>query len=314
MATCLLLAATATASPLPTRDQNPLLAGFGLPRPMPTRSSAEWQFQADFNWGSSALIQDDARERLLVDAETREVRLTAQGRLTDRLLLAVSVPYRSTNGGSLDGFIDNWHDFFSLPEGARRQFPKDRLHLSYSRDGVAQFDRQGSMSALGDASIAAGWQLNNSTDTALTGWMEIKVPTGSSNDLTGSEAFDISAMIAGEYRWGPRWRVFGQAGITHLGDGDLLAAQQRTWVGTAMAGVSARFWPRVELTVQVDAHTAAFDSQLDYLGDAMILNLGGAIDLGKRWQLSLGVSEDVMVEASPDVVFVLGIRQALTSR
>lgn len=279
---------------------------------MPTRSSSPWQFQADFNWGSSALIQNDARERLLVDAETRELRLTAQGRLTDRLLLAVSVPYRSTNGGSLDGFIDNWHDFFSLPEGARRQLPKDRLHLSYLRDGVTQFDRQGSMSGLGDASIATGWQLRNTTNTALTGWMEIKLPTGSSSGLTGSEAFDISAMIAGEHRWSPRWLVFGQAGITHLGGGDLLAAQQRTWVGTAMAGVSARFWPRVELTVQVDAHTAAFDSQLDYLGDAVILNLGGAIDLGRHWQLSLGVSEDVMVETSPDVVFVVGLRRAMS--
>jgi hypothetical protein len=79
-------------------------------------------------------------------------------------------------------------------------------------------------------------------------------------------------------------------------------------VGTAMLGISGRFWQHVELTVQLDGHTAAFDdTQLGYLGPATMLTFGGAILLDSGWRLSLGVSEDIVVEASPDVVFVLGL-------
>jgi hypothetical protein len=60
----------------------------------------------------------------------------------------------------------------------------------------------------------------------------------------------------------------------------------------------------------VDAHTAVFEtSALDFLNEAVILNLGGAIQLNHHWTLTLGLSEDVMVEASPDVVFVIGVRR-----
>jgi hypothetical protein len=309
----LLIAASAAAAPLPTHDQSPLLAGFGLPRPMSTRfDSSDWQLHADFNWGSSALIQNNAREQLIVDGETRDLRLSAQGKLTDRILLALSVPYRSTSGGSLDSFINSWHDFFGLPTGERQRLPKDELRVSYVRDGVPLINRRSNSSGLGDASIAAGWQLIHSPETALTGWMELKLPTGSSDDLTGSEAVDVSAIVAGEHRFNDRWSVFGQTGITHLGKGDLLPSQQRSWIGTAMAGVSSRLWKRVELTIQLDGHTAAFDdSQLDYLGEAIILDVGGAIDIGDHWILSLGVSEDVMVEASPDVVFIVGVSRTM---
>lgn len=311
---CLLLAITgiAAASPLPTRDQNPLLAGFGLPRPMPTQLPASsWEFSADFNWGSTALVQNTAHERLLVDAETRELRLSLNGRLSDRWLVALSVPYRSTSGGSLDGFIDGWHDFFGLPDGARSSLIDDQLQLSYARAGVTQLDRHRSASGIGDTSLAAGWQIKTAPDSALTGWVELKLPTGSSSDLTGSGAMDISAIVAGERRFGERWSIFAQAGATRLGRGDLFTAQQQRWVGSAMAGISARFWPHVELTAQIDGHTAAFDdTELDYLNEAVILNLGGAILFDSGWRLSLGVSEDILVEASPDVVFVLGVRRA----
>jgi hypothetical protein len=43
----------------------------------------------------------------------------------------------------------------------------------------------------------------------------------------------------------------------------------------------------------------------------VILNLGGAWHFDNGLELSLGLSEDVMAEASPDVVFIVGIRKGI---
>jgi hypothetical protein len=311
IAGCLLLACSAASTaPLPTRDQNPLLAGFGLPSPMPSRVEG-WQWSADFNWGNSAIIQDAPGEQLIVDAETREVRVSLNGKVADRWLVAASVPWRSTSAGSLDHFIDSWHDFFNLPTGNRTQLSTDALRVSYRDGNGRRFDRRTSMSGIGDIDIAAGLQVIATPQSSLAAWLDAKLPTGSSSDLDGSGATDVSIVVAGEHRFAGRWSVFGQAGATYLGEGDMLPDIQRQWVGSASAGVTARFWRSLDLTLQFDGHTAAFDSRLDYLGEAVILNLGGAWHFDNGLELSLGLSEDVMAEASPDVVFIVGVRRGL---
>ncbi|HKQ31266.1 MAG TPA: DUF3187 family protein, partial [Burkholderiales bacterium] len=60
---------------------------------------------------------------------------------------------------------------------------------------------------------------------------------------------------------------------------------------------------------QLDAHTSAYDSNLDFLGDAVVLTVGGDYRFSSGWRLDLGVSEDIAVEHSPDVVFVIGVKQ-----
>jgi Protein of unknown function (DUF3187) len=60
----------------------------------------------------------------------------------------------------------------------------------------------------------------------------------------------------------------------------------------------------------VDAHSAVFDSNdVDFLGDAVLLSVGGSYEFTSDWQLTLGVSEDIAVESSPDVTFVVAIRK-----
>src|SRR6185436_1762963 len=124
----------ARAEPFSVRDQNPLLAGFGLPAAMPARlENQTFSASMDLFWGSTALIQDDGFESLTVDAETREARFSLQGAINDRLSWQLQVPYRYTGGGSLDGFIDSWHDMFGLSEGARPLLRDDQINISYSQ-------------------------------------------------------------------------------------------------------------------------------------------------------------------------------------
>jgi Protein of unknown function (DUF3187) len=309
-----LLGATAAAhaAPFPTRDQSPLLAGFGLPTAMPARipDGGRWSFAADLNWGSTSLLQAAPDEALIVDAETRELRLTVQRSLGPRTALQVQVPWRYTGAGTLDGFIDDWHDFFGLPQGARNQLPEDALRIAYERDDTVLLDIDTSRSGLGDSTASFGYELASTDATAATAWLSIKFPTGDAGDLTGSGATDASLVLAATHRLSERWEAFGQAAVTWLGDGEILSEQQRSVVWSGMAGIAWRAIGGLHLKAQIDTHTAVFDpSQLDFLGDAVLLTVGGDYRFDSRWRLDLGVSEDIAVEASPDVVLIIGVRR-----
>jgi hypothetical protein len=66
-----LFSTTVTADPFPTRDLNPLLAGFGLPSALPARVAGDsWSIATDLNWASTSLVQRVDSEQLIVDAET----------------------------------------------------------------------------------------------------------------------------------------------------------------------------------------------------------------------------------------------------
>ncbi len=304
------MVASALAAPLTTRDQNPLLAGFGLPAPLPANLNAMPSRDAQFNWASSAIFQNSNSERLTVDAETKELRLILAHPWDDRWATRLQLPYRETSGGSLDGFIDRWHDWFGLPEGVRPQQPHDRLLIDYSRDGFNRVHVTDRSSGIGDITLDVGYQSLSSPNTNLTLWASIKLPTGNANDLTGSGAADESIAAAFDHRLGSRWSLSVQLAGTHLGKGDLLPANQKSFVASGLVAVSFAATSNTEITAQVDGHTAAYDSDLKFLGTAAILTLGGAHRFNSGWRLELGVSEDIAVDASPDVVFVVRLAQA----
>lgn len=310
----LVTAGTASAAPFPTRDQNPLLAGYGFPMPLPARLATAdgWRFAADFNWSSSAIAQSNDAEALIVDAETRELRMTAGRGFAGRWMFQLQVPYRYTGAGNLDSFIDSWHDAFNLPSGARNDFAQDQFRIAYERNGAIDLDMQTSASGIADISADIGYQLRADANSSLAAWVSVKLPTGDADKLTGSGAADAALAIAGEHRLGDRWSAFGQLEVAYLGNGDLLAGQQRSVAWSALAGLGVNVWRGLELKLQFDAHSAVFDSTaLDFLGEAVILTVGGAYQFESGWLLDAGVSEDIAVDASPDVVFLLGLRRAL---
>lgn len=294
--------------PFAVRDQNPLLAGFGLPVAMPSRIGVQWAASLDISWGSTALTQEVGEEAILLDAETREARVTLQGPISDRFAWQLQLPYRYTGGGNLDSFIDSWHDFFGLAEGARPLLPRDQTNIVYARSGARQPDMRSSASGLADIQVALGYSILDSADTSVMSWLAVELPTGDEYELTGNEATDVSLLLSAQYELGERWLAFGQVAGSWLGETDLLPLEQHDVVWSAMAGMSVRVWGGLSLKAQLDAHTAAYDSNLDILNEAMVLTVGGHLRF-PFGRLDFGVSEDLAVEHSPDVVFVIGLKQ-----
>jgi uncharacterized protein DUF3187 len=311
--TTLLISPRADADPFPARDLNPLLAGFGLPAALPARLSGEtWTLAADLNWASVSLVQRAGAEQLIVDAETREARVTIGRSWSSGFAAQLQIPYRYTGGGVLDSAIDSWHEFFGLPEGSRVFSPQDRVRIAYASGNSVLFDVQSSQTGLADISLDFGRSLTSTATTSATAWLSVKLPSGDADRFTGSGAADVSLAIAAERRLGDNWSAFGQAGVAWLGEGERLADRQRDFAWSALAGIGWRAWRGLELKAQLDAHSAVFDeADLDFLGEAFVLTVGGDYRFVSGWQLDLAVSEDIAVESASDVVFVIGLKKAL---
>lgn len=308
----LLLSSLTHAAPFPTRDLNPLLAGFGLPSALPARFAGEsWSVATDLNWASTSLLQSADGEGLIVDAETREARVTIGRAWASGLAAQLELPYRYTGGGVLDQAIDSWHELFNLPEGARSTMPADRVRIAYQREGATLIDIDSSTAGLADVSLDFGYSLHATPAAAVAAWLMVKLPTGEADRLTGSGATDVSLAISGELQLGESWSVFGQAAVAWLGEGDRLPEQQRDVVWTGFAGVGWRAWRGLQLKAQLDAHSAVFDeAELDFLDDALVLTFGGDYSFESGWRLDVAVSEDIAVESTSDVVFLFGLRRS----
>jgi hypothetical protein len=306
-----LVSPLAFSSPLPAPDVNPLLSGFALPAPLPARvpESDEWTWATHFAWGSSAIMQQrTTRETVIVDAETREFSIELSRALGKGFALRLALPYRHTSAGTLDGFIDSWHDFFSLPEGARPALPRDSLSIAYARDGQWLIDERSSHEGIGDVSMQLGKQLGAAP---ITAWVGLKLPTGDAQEFTGSGSVDVTLALAAERAFGGRYAAFAQVAATYLSEGERMPSLQKDFAWSALAGMSARLFDRVTVTAQVGAHTAVFDSAADFLSDAVTLTVGGTYRIARSWDLSFAVTEDIAVETAPDVVFIFQLGRSV---
>ncbi len=93
-----------------------------------------------------------------------------------------------------------------------------------------------------------------------------------------------------------------------MGNGQVLDDQRKDWVAIGSLTFSWLATQNFSLKLQLDAHTAFYDSALTELGrNSVQLVLGGAVRPGKNWTLDLAVGEDIVVDTASDVVFHIGI-------
>jgi len=304
--------------PFHTRNQSPVIAIYGLPpagdpKVMPF-GRTEVLISADL--ANNFAIDDTSREAIFLDGETHRFNLDLRTGLPDRFEAGIEVPYVSQEGGFLDHFIEDWHDFFDLPQGNRTQYPRDRLIYRYSRDGRTDLDITDSGSGLGDVRLFGGWQLYRPADRpqrAVALRASLKLPTGDSDRLLGSGSTDLAVWLTGgdaTLTAHGKLAAFGALGVLYMTSSDVLPDQQRSVVefGTLGAGWSPLDWLAFKL--QFDGHTPFYrDSRLRELDDGSVqLTIGGTLGFTRNTSLDLGVSEDIVVKTAPDVVFHLALR------
>ena len=306
------LSAAELPDPYTTANRNPFVQIYGLPEAESARLVApgKSRFGLQVDISNDFSVNTKADEGVMIDGETHRAELQWRQGVASGWELGLNLPFLSQRGGGLDSFIENWHDWFGMPDGDRPAYPRNKIRFAYRKSGHQLFVVDQPQEGIGDVSLSAAYQLSDSTTRqwALRG--QLKLPTGDADGLLGSGSTDVAlALHVSDEGWGSGITLHGSLGAMWMSDGDVLDYVRNDWVAFGSGTLAWRSSERTTLKLQLDVHSAFYDSNLTELGkDSAQLTLGGAVRLSDKWTLDLGLSEDIIVDTAPDVVFVIGIK------
>lgn len=302
-----------------SRNQNPFIQVFGLPAAesaaLTEKNQIDGRVVLDLANNFSLGVTDN--ERIILDGESNRITCAFRYGLTESVELGFDIPYISHERGTLDNFISDWHDFFGLPDGDRDNRNPKLLEYEYEKNGDVLHRTDSASHGLGDIFVSSAFLLygNKAQSRNISLRLSLKLPTGSSEDLHGSGGTDFSWRLAADDALSlSSWKItyWGSAGLLFLGKGDVLEEIRNDLVGFGSMGAGWKIFDWAHLKLQLDGHTAVFDSALEELGDGAVqLNMGTTIHFDHDLSLDLNVIEDIMVNSSPDVVFHVAIRKKL---
>ncbi|MFU8822071.1 MAG: DUF3187 family protein [Gammaproteobacteria bacterium] len=293
-----------------TSDGNPFIQIYSLPSPAayPAPAPRRWAWRFGFDLASSSITEErPTGERIVMDGETYRTSISLDYGLSERLAIGIAVPLVAHSGGFLDGFVQDWHDLFSLSNERREDFEDDSLDYSYVENGVEMFGLRDRDRGLGDIRLTTDWDLQGAPDAtrSLVLRSGLKLPTGSSDTLRGSGSTDLSLQLLSTDRqtldrWGMTlsWMIGG----LWLGNGDVLAPLREDLVAIGSIGLSRPIWRRLSARLQLDGHSAFYDSELRPLGASSVqLTFGGSIELARARRIDFAMVQNLFTDTTPDL-------------
>jgi len=187
----------------------------------------------------------------------------------------------------------------------------DQLLIAYQSGSASFLQIHDHDSGIGDLRINLAYTRPWENRTVIVS-SELKFPTGDFDRLTGSGGYDFSVGLTlndpqslGEYRI----TLYGGLAGLFLGDIDAeLSAAQKNFALTGRLGVGWQATKLIQLKLQLDGHSALYDSELQQLGDpAFQLILGGSLTFTDDFYLDISVAENLNSATAVDVAFQLGL-------
>ncbi len=300
-------------NPFATRDQNPFNLIHGQPLPVNGRliEPSQSQWTSSLAITNTVNIESSAREDIYLDYESYRFNLSYQYGLNKNWNLQLDLPLVYQGAGVFDSPIDNWHRFFGLPLGQRPQVEDNQLTTTYSNQAGTAVNLDDPGATLGDIQLAAARSLitDNSTDLSL--WASLKLPTGDKNKLSGNGAVDVAAWLALNQKITDNWLINLNSGALVAGKDEYRGMPLSDYVlyGHIMLGWLVT--DNINLKLQLQGHTSYYEqSQLKILGDTYLLMFGGSVNIGECQLLDIAMTEDIKVEASPDISLLISWRYA----
>ena len=300
------------SEPLQIRNTSPLAQLYGIAE---FRGSKRDQLEArfDVSAANSFTVGASAGEFVRLDGETAVFSYQLSRGFGRRFEAGIAASWVTHSGGRFDGLIDGFHDLFGFPNGGRPAVPRGNLNYfiqdgSQGGNGVA-LDLVGKNTDLGDFRLWVGYELWERPGASIVARAQVKLPTGSTRQLTGSGATDVALNVDYVGQWlRPYLSVSLGAGVVRMGLGELLPQRQRRTLWTGHFGLTARVSPAVSFIGQLDAHAALFDSGTSQLGDAVLQGtLGGRIRVTPALDVELAVVEDLSGALAADVIFQVAL-------
>ncbi len=310
LTSCMLAHADAASVGLSTRDQNPMLQAYYLPG-INMQLHDGWHISHALYITNTFQQESSDNETLLIDVENYryDLSLAYQAR---KWRVSTTLPFIANDGGSLDGLIEGWHDFFGLPQGGRTANPKNQVYMSYTRNGATIVEQDQSDSDIGDIALTFSYRLSYDQQGATEIGLGLELPSGSISSLSGNEAIDIALWLSKAGEISEFSTLYGLLGVSMPGKAGPLEdyIEDHIWLG--QLGGEYKFYPDVTGILQLDMHSATLkNTTLKAFGDSVQVQLGlqfsGWFD---KFDIDLFFSEDISAKTAPDITF--GLRLSST--
>ena len=304
--------------PFTTSNQSPLIRIYGLPSPgnAIVTPVGKIDFQMDLDLANNYIDDTAGHERIVLDGEGYQMKMAARYGIAKGIECGIEIPYIIQTGGLFDGFIESYHRTFGLPQGGRDQTPKGRLLLQYQFNGIDRLKIDTSNSGFGDLRLTSAFQIyqsRNEDGTALALRTSLKLPTGDSGQLHGSGSTDLAVWFTAsddhKFSYGHS-TIYGAVGAMLMTEGKVLGSQQRQMVGFGNIGVgwSPATW--IALKIQIDGNTAFYNGSelVELSGHSAQFTTGVTLAMSTQTAIDIGVTEDMIIKTSPDVVFHVAVK------
>ena len=193
-----------------------------------------------------------------LDAEVYRTAISIDRSVAEGLQIGITFQWLSFIGGSLDGFIEGFHDTFNFEQGGREVVPRN-VHITYIRsNGMEVFDYSTPGLSLGDIVLRAKSILtDNYQHSVVSLQTSLKLPHGRGDDLFGSGSVDAGVQLLGSYYPSTTFYIHYSMGILRLGEWQLFDLPSQTLL-SGMFGLTLRTSPSSSLIAQLTASQSPF--------------------------------------------------------
>lgn len=299
---CLPLPVIAQYPGLPTRDQNPLIQGYLIPAVPLASIEGKWSFANALYLTNTYQKDENSSQLLVIDVENTRYDFQAAYAL-NHWNLGLTVSLIDNQAGHLDTLIEDWHDFFGLPQGGRDQVDNDRLQLLYQQNGEDIINSQNTSSGLADIQLSAQYQLRPGHHL----WLVLELPSSESSEFISSQGTDLAAAYAFIHGADARLTQYGHIGISILDNKGLLQDKINEHIIFGQWGLRYRYNANFHWLVQADYHSSLLeDPAVDGLDHSLqaqfVLRLPRVL---QQHQLEIFFSEDILPGHAPDITFAI---------
>lgn len=299
--------------PLSLSERSPLVQRFNLPGmrsgQLLTAGQSQWRLGADL---SNNYVRDSAGSEVLVfDGELQRYEFGVRYGLDAQWEVGIMLPWVAYHGGVLDSFINRWHSLWGLPDHDRSNYPSDQLQFTHASNGKIDFEFDRAQSGFGDMQLQIANQIVQTESNSLALIASVNLPTGDDEKFTGSGGTSIGLLLAATHSelFDLPLTLSANIGAQTLPDSDVLSDRQKNSAWFGSGEIAWAYTTDTRLRVQINTHSAIYDSALTSLGETSTqLLLGGTVRLDSHWALDIALSEDIALDTAPDISLQLALK------
>ncbi len=295
--------------PLQVKNQFPIFLHAN--QPYLEKASMENSFSASLSHSSTYTVQNSSSWIINMDMEITELNFRYKRIIKDVVEFDMDIPLLAFSDGFMDGFLDEYHSTFGLPDYGRNNRPKNDFLYEIRRDGALVIKGKTGI-GLGDIRLAVKKPLIVSDGFSLSINGDVELPTGSAKKGYGNGNLDAGISVLLDKGISESVMTYWNFGAVFPGD---VKGYQKIDLENFIHGgvaVEAAVKKNFSLLCQLQGQSRIYPKTDLIAVDraAYLLIFGGRYYSGKH-SFELSLAEDINTSGAPDFIINLSYKVKL---